>query len=179
MIRIVNIAAVFALPLALLIATSSRAASSDESEFLTKAAAAGAAEVEAGRMAERRATDPAVQKFARQMVTDHSRINKQLLALAKRKGVSAQAKPTESQEKDLASLKTKDAEDFDQAYMDQMVADHKDAVSLFESAAKNSGDHEISDFASKTLKTLRHHAGMAKRVNKGQAAAPQARGPKH
>lgn len=179
MTRIVDIATLFALPLSLiLIAAPSRAASPDEIEFLTKAASAGAAEVEISRLAETRASDPAVQEFARHMVTDHSRINKELGALAKRKQVTVDPKPNEAQRKDYRDLKAKSIEDFDQAYVDQMLSDHKAAVALFEGGTRNAGDREISAFSSKTLKTLRHHSKMAQRLNKGQPIEPHARGPK-
>jgi len=46
-----------------------------DAEFAKKAASGGLAEVEMGKIAKERATDPDVKKFAERMVTDHGKAN--------------------------------------------------------------------------------------------------------
>ncbi len=50
-----------------------------------------------------------------------------------------------------------------------MVKDHKDAIDLFENAAKNSSDSAFKNFAVKTLPTLYKHLGAAKAIQKSRS----------
>jgi putative membrane protein len=50
---------------------------------------------------------------------------------------------------------------FDQAYVDGMVRDHTVAIGEFENASQTLSDPALKKFATKTLPTLRKHAGMA------------------
>ncbi|PYJ37519.1 MAG: hypothetical protein DME84_07195, partial [Verrucomicrobia bacterium] len=56
--------------------------------FIQKAAGGGAQEVENGKMAEKQAKSAGVKSVAARMVADHTRTNKELTALANRKGVT-------------------------------------------------------------------------------------------
>jgi len=97
------------------------------------------------------------------MVSDHSNANSELMALAASKGVVLPAKDTKEMKfEEKWSKKTKGV---DEDYMDEMVSDHKDAVDLFEKAAK-SEDPDIAAFARKTLPTLQQHLTMAKDLHK-------------
>jgi putative membrane protein len=63
----------------------------------------------------------------------------------------------------LANLEGKN---FDKAYMDHMVSDHKEDISLFEKASKNAKGQELKDFATRTLPTLKMHLDSAQAVYK-------------
>ena len=54
-------------------------------------------------------------------------------------------------------LRSKVGAEFDRAYIDAMVADHKKTVALFEAESQNGNDPEIKAFATKTLPVLRKH----------------------
>src|SRR6201987_2549191 len=56
--------------------------------FIQKAAGGGAQEVANGQMAEKQAKSAAVKSMAARIVADHTRLNKELTALANRKGVN-------------------------------------------------------------------------------------------
>jgi putative membrane protein len=55
-------------------------------------------------------------------------------------------------------------QDFDRAYIAQMVKDHTEAVRLFEQQAERDADPEVKAFAQKTLPTLREHLEMARSI---------------
>ena len=69
-------------------AVSSATATSDP-DFIKEAAMGGMAEVELGKLAATKATNAEVKKFAQMMVTDHSKANDELKALAAKKGIAA------------------------------------------------------------------------------------------
>lgn len=131
--------------------------------FFDKAAKSGMKEVAVSQAALPNLTNPQVKNFAQMMVTDHSGANTELMALASAKGVMLPA--TEKKDEKLTEKWTKKVKNADEEYMEEMVSDHKDAVDLFEKAAK-SEDHEIAAFAQKTLPTLQHHLTMAQDLKK-------------
>jgi putative membrane protein len=128
--------------------------------FFEKAAKSGMKEVEISQASIDRLMNPELKSFAQTMVTDHSKTNSELMALAARKGVTLPSKEMKWEEK--WSKKTKDVDD---DYIKTMVDDHEDDVKLFEKAAK-SDDPEIAAFAQKTLPTLQHHLTMARDLKK-------------
>src|SRR5271167_825725 len=69
------------------VAAASSALSGDDADFVKNAAKGGMAEVELGRLAAQKASNPEVKNFASRMVRDHSRADHELTSLAASKGV--------------------------------------------------------------------------------------------
>lgn len=130
--------------------------SDKDKEFIQDAAKDGKMEVEMGKMGQKKAKNAEVKKFATRMVTDHSKANAQLKALAKKKGVTLDNASPEEHKMDDAT--------FDKDYMDQMVKDHEKDVSEFEEIAKDGSDADVKAWANKTLPTLKKHLEMAKQI---------------
>ena len=148
-------------------APSANAASLTDADrsFVTGAAEAGMAEVEAGKLAESKASSSAVKAFAERMVKDHSKANEDLMALASKKGINPPAEPSAAQRATLSSLQKLSGAEFDEAYAKQMgVQAHQDAVALFERAAKDVNDTDIKAFAVATLPTLKEHLEMSQKL---------------
>lgn len=85
---------------------SSRTASLQGADrtFAMKAAQGGLAEVEAGRLAQRKAQDEAVKRFAQHMVEDHSKANEELTSLAKSKNVEVPSAPDRQHQAKMEKL---------------------------------------------------------------------------
>ena len=95
-------------------------------------------DIDAGTLAASTATDPQVKAFGKQMVTDHTGVNKQAGALVTKLGVTPEDNPT------AQSLKSGGAEnvthltglkgaDFDRAYVDHEVAYHQQVIDALDS----------------------------------------------
>jgi putative membrane protein len=87
-------------------------------------------DIDAGKLAESKASHADVKKFAQQMVTDHSGVNKQATELVTKLKVTPQDNPTSQSlktggEKNIAHLKTLSGTAFDKAYIDQEVTYHE------------------------------------------------------
>lgn len=138
-----------------------RAAGESDRAFIEKAAAGGAAEVEFGKLAQKKAANAEVKRFGQQMVEDHTAANREL---AKITGMQ----PTgltgvhEANAKRLAGL---DGARFDQEYMTLMVSDHQKTVAEFRQASESATDPDIKRFAGKTLPKLEEHLKMAQRIH--------------
>lgn len=135
--------------------------------FMKQAAENGHAEVESGRLALRKATDPRIRTFAQAMVDDHTRANQALQALATKKRVELPDGPSLLQKGKAMLLEAADGENFDRRYAESMGVDaHRDTIELFEKAASDAGDPEIKAFAQDTLPTLRKHLSMAQELHR-------------
>lgn len=115
------------------------------------AAKGGMMEVHMGQMAAKEGQSAEVKKLANQMVTDHTKANNQLMALASSKGVKLDTR----HKMDKIS-----GDKFDDQWLSQMVADHQKTIAAFEAEAKGGKDPAVKDWASKTLPTLKKHLKM-------------------
>lgn len=129
----------------------------DGADFLTEAASGGMMEVELGKLAQEKAQNAQVKDFGAMMVKDHSAANDELKQLAMTKNVSLPDAPLPEQQDKINELKQKSATDFDKAYVDMMVSDHKEDIDAFQDAADNDKDADVKAFAAKTLPTLQKH----------------------
>jgi putative membrane protein len=134
--------------------------------FVTAAATSDMYEIQAGKLAETKAADPAVKKFAARMVHDHTATTHQLQQLLKSGSISA-TPPTELDERRkgmINNLESANPSDFDKTYIDQQVAAHQEAVNLFNGYASKGDNDALKTFASTTLPKLQDHLSMAKDI---------------
>ena len=150
---------------ALSIGATAAEARSDKS-FMQEAAHAGAAEIEASKLAQSKAKDAGVKSFADTMVTDHTKVADELKALAATKNVKLPDGPSVGQKAKLKMIDAGDNDKFDERYVKSFgVKAHEDTIKLFEDAAKNAKDPEVKAWAEKTLPGLRHHLEMAEALS--------------
>jgi len=136
--------------------------------FITKAAQGGLAEVELGRIAAQKASDPQVKQFAQRMVDDHGKANDKLKQVASARNVTLPTDPPADAKREADKLNKLSGPQFDKEYMKNMLSDHKKDVSLFRSTAKSAKDPNVKQFASETLPTLEEHLQMAQNVAKSK-----------
>lgn len=107
---------------------------------------ADSADVAYGNLAVHKTTNPEVKAFAETMVRDHTAVNEQAAALAKKLGVTPEASKTSKSlqkgaDKMLEKLEGLDPGAFDQAYVDNEVSYHEAVISLLDTtlipSAKN------------------------------------------
>jgi putative membrane protein len=94
------------------------------------AVTANTIDIEMGKLAQRKATNPEVKQFAATMITDHTAVNEQASALATRLKVTPQDNPvSQSLQKGAtdarATIEPKSGAAFDRAYIDREVAYHQ------------------------------------------------------
>jgi putative membrane protein len=131
--------------------------------FVKKAAVGGLFEVKSSQLAEQRGTGAGAKTFARHMVEDHSKANKELESLAAKKGLELPKELDDKHQKVMDKLSGLSGEEFDREYMTAQVKAHKEAVKLFEDQSKGGQDADLKAWATKTLPTLREHLRMAER----------------
>lgn len=136
----------------------------DDADFAVKAADAGLSEIQLGRLAMERATDPRIKDFAERMVSEHEKANDELLAIARRHEITLPPATSEDQIDKQRDLREKTGEEFDRDYIALMVDDHDDVVELFEDASTDVRNPDLQGFASKTLPALKRHLEEARAI---------------
>lgn len=150
-------------------ASSLAVAASSDRGFYIKAASAGLAEVETGKLAQQEGSSDAVRSFGAKMVQDHSAANEKLMALAASKNIKL-PKGMDIKHKVMhKSLSAKSGTDFDTAYIKGQIADHKATIALFEREISSGKDAEAKAFATETLPVVKAHLAMLQTMSGASA----------
>jgi len=126
-------------------------------KFAAEAASGGMTEVALGKIAQEKGVNARVKKFGSMMVMDHSKANDSLKALAVRKNITLPAAPNAKDQATIDKLSKLSGRAFDDAYVSDMIDDHKNDVKAFEDATKSLKDPDLKAFATKTLPVLKTH----------------------
>jgi len=145
--------------------TGGIAVAEDDAEFATEAAAGGMAEVEFGKLAVAKSTNAQVKAFADMMVSDHTKANEDLKAIAAAKNISLPSVLDEMHQKKFNDLSKMTGRDFDKEYVNIMVDGHQKTHDLMEKEAKDGKDAELKAFAGKTAPVVKGHLDMIKKIN--------------
>ena len=94
------------------------------------------------------------------MIADHTAANQQLASIAAARGIAAPTIPNSASQGTLTAMQQMAGPAFDSAYLMQQVADHRIAISLFETEAASSPDPALRAFAQNTLPVLQRHLQM-------------------
>lgn len=163
------------LTLAVALSTSMGTAfAATSNDFVDSAAASNIAEIETSRLALEKSSSADIKKFANMIITDHSKANDELAALAKKNDIEVPDNTTLVKQAKEKILDMRD-ESFDVAYANNQVMAHEDTIELFKKEAntvtddKTKGATELKGFAQKMLPALEKHLNMAKKL---QAAHP-------
>lgn len=113
-----------------LCAATASAQAVNDAQIASIVVTANQVDIDAGKLAAATSGNAGVKKFAQLMVTDHTGVNKQAVALVTRLKVTPQDNDTSKSlkaggEKNIANLKTLKGAAFDNAYVDQEVAYHQ------------------------------------------------------
>lgn len=138
----------------------------DDAQFAVDAAEGGMLEIQAAELAAINSSSKEVKDLSRIIQSDHTKANEELTAMAGQKhitlpddlGNEAQGKLNE-----LAKLR---GNDFDKAYCDLMIKDHKRAIDNFKEEAQEGSDDEIKVWATGKVSTLEHHLSLVQNMAK-------------
>lgn len=120
-------------------------------QFMMMAAKDGMKEVHMGQMAVQQGQSDTVKKLGQLIVTDHTKANQQLMAIAAKKGI----KPDTNHKMDKMSKR--DMANFDQAWIGMMVNDHQKDIAAYQRQAQQGADADLKAYAKKTLPVLQKH----------------------
>lgn len=143
-----------------------------QDNFWANAAQGGMAEVEMSKLAQTKAQNAEVKKFAAMMVAEHTKANSELKALAAKQNVVLPTTLSSSHQSTLEDLRGLSGAEFDKAYVDAMVADHENDVELFREQAEDddTANADVKAWAAKTLPTLQKHLDTIRGIQEKMGA---------
>jgi putative membrane protein len=139
-------------------------ASSPDGKFAAAAASGGMAEVKLGQLAQQNGNSGAVKSFSQQMVTDHSKAGDDLKSVAQKEGMILPIDISKQDQDTYDRLSQLHGAQFDKEYAQDMVKDHQKDIADFQKEASSGKNASLTDFATRTLPTLKNHLRMAQDV---------------
>jgi putative membrane protein len=126
-------------------------------------------EVEAGKVAIRRARSGEVRSFARMMVKDHTESTREVSSAvaASNLGIRPPTALDPQHQEKLAELRSAPRADFDHLYMEGQVDAHQEALKLHQSYSESGGDPNLKAVASKLAPIVQHHLDEAQTILSG------------
>lgn len=136
-----------------------------DSQFVTKAAEGGQFEVEIGKLAADKATDPNVKAFAQMLVDDHTAANDRLRQIASGHNLALPASLPDDMKKEIDQLSKLSGAKFDKQFVKMVgIKDHHHDIAEFEKASRSAQSADVKDFAASTLPTLKKHLDAAEKL---------------
>jgi putative membrane protein len=127
-------------------------------------------DIDAGKLAETQGSNAAIKAFGKQMVTDHTGVNKQASDLVTKLGVKPEENATSKSLKaggdaNVKKLKGLTGAAFDKAYIDHEVAYHEQVLqALDKTLIPNAQNAELKALLTKVRPALVAHMEHAKKV---------------
>ena len=127
-------------------------------------------DIDAGELAKSHTKNKEVSKFAQQMITDHTAVNKQAGALAKKLGVTPADSDTSKSlksgaQKNIANLKGLKGAAFDKAYVDHEILYHQQVLDAVDKTLiPGARNEELKELLVKVRPAFVAHLAHAKQL---------------
>ncbi len=139
--------------------------------FVSKAMQGGLAQIQLGQLTLQKSDNQQVKQFAQRMIDDHTKLNDQMKPVAQQLGVSVPDQISKGDRKTIAKLQALSGSAYDQAYIKDMVKDHKQDLSAFQMEASSGQDQTVRDAANQGSKVIAQHLQLAQQLAKDQNVA--------
>ena len=137
--------------------------------FVRKAMQGGMAEIQLGQLTLQKSNNDQVKQFAQHMIDDHTKLNDQMKPVAQQLGVDVPNQISKKDQKLMAKLQALSGPAYDQAYIQDMVKDHKADLNDFQTEASSGSDPTVKDAAAQSSKLIAQHLQMAQQLAKDQS----------
>ena len=154
----------------LMAASSVSAQAVNDAQIASIVVTANQVDIDAGKLAQTKGSNAEVKAFGKQMVTDHTGVNKQATALVTKLKVTPEDNPTAESlkkggEENVATLKTLSGKAFDKAYIDHEVAYHQQVLdALDKTLIPNAQNAELKALLVKVRPAFVAHLEHAKHL---------------
>jgi putative membrane protein len=143
----------------------------NDRDFARRAAIADMAEIELANLAKQKAKTDAVREYAEHLLTDHQQSSEKLKALAAQKNIALPKDLDSVHKAKRDKLAALDGPEFEKAYIDGMIKDHRRVLQEFQTEAKKTKDAEFKAFASEIEPKLRQHLDHAQKLQEKHSSS--------
>ena len=141
--------------------------------FVKKALEGSMAEVEMGKLALQKSSDDQVKQFAQRMVDDHSKMVDELKPVAEQLGVKVPDGPSKGQKKKMDKMQALSGDAFDQAYIKDMVKDHKSDDSEFKQEAQSTQNPQLKQMVMQSDQIIESHLQQIQQIAQTNEGNPE------
>jgi putative membrane protein len=162
-------------------AAAASAQTPNDAQIAAIVVTANQVDIDAGKLAESKASNPQVKAFGKQMVTDHTGVNKQATDLVTKLGVKPEDNPTAESLKsggadNVKHLETLNGAAFDKAYLDHEVTYHQQVLdALDKTLVPSAKNEELKALLVKVRPAFVAHLEHAKHLRKSLGESTSAR----
>lgn len=132
--------------------------------FVRQALQGGMAEVQLGQLAAQKSSNPDVKQFAQKMVDDHTKLGDAMKQVAQQMGVKPPDSLSSKDKSTIAKLNALNGDEFDKAYIKDMVKDHKQDSKEFKQEASNTSNSALKDVVSQGGQMIDQHLQMIEQI---------------
>jgi putative membrane protein len=136
--------------------------------FVKNAMQGSMAEVQLGQLTLQKSQNEQVKQFAQRMIDDHTKLNEQMKPVAQQIGVDAPSQVSKKDKAIMTKLQGLSGTAYDQAYLKDMVKDHKQDLNEFQMESSAGQDQIVKDAANQGSKVIATHLQMAQQLAKDQ-----------
>jgi putative membrane protein len=154
----------------LLAATTAAAQAPNDAQIASIVVTANQVDIDAGKLAQSKGGNAEVKAFGKQMVTDHTAVNKQAAALAKKLKLKPQDNPTSQSlksggAKNLKRLEKLKGAAFDKAYIEHEIAYHQQVIdAINKTLIPNAKNEELKKLLTTGLPLFEGHLQHAQQI---------------
>jgi predicted outer membrane protein len=135
-------------------------------DLVVKVRLAGLWEIPAGQWAQQRAGSNRVKEVGRHLVEDHTKLDKEVRALAEKLGVALPNEPNDDQKEWLNQMSQVTGEQFDVAFADLLRAAHGKVFTTIAQVRAGTKNDEIRAFAQKANAVVLRHMTLLESTGK-------------
>lgn len=151
------------------VAASPQIANWNDDNIVAKLAMSDRGEVQLGKLAESKATSPAVKSFAKMLVTDHGKGEGEVHSLERKAKLPARTPPDDSTAKENADLMRKFSSmskgaAWDSAFVQHEIEDHQHDIADAKAMQNQAKDAQLKQLIGKELPQLQKHLDAAQQT---------------
>jgi putative membrane protein len=139
-------------------------ANQQDQTFLRKAHQSNLAEIQAGRLAQQKATSASVRDMGARLISDHTRLDSRLRPVANQLGVNLPDQPNPMQRQVAAQLSAKRGAAFDRAWVAAMITGHRQALADGQAELQAGSSEQVQSLARSAAPVIQGHLTMLQQI---------------
>ena len=144
---------------------ASKSLSSDDRDFMIKAAGNNLYEIEVSKLAAKKSQNAAIKRYAAMLVRDHTAAKEELRTIAVAKPLRIPDDMPDGKKVQLKVFLDASPAEFDEKYVKLVgLEEHRTDIELFERQLEKGKDAQLKAFVSKTLPKLKMHLAAAEKL---------------
>jgi putative membrane protein len=132
--------------------------------FVHNALEGGMAEVQLGQLALQKSSNDDVKQFAQKMIDDHTKLGDEMKQVAVQMKMKVPDSPSKKDKSSMAKLQALNGDDFDKAYIKDMVKDHQQDLKDFKQEAQNTSNPDLKQIVNQGGQVIQEHLQMIEQI---------------